>query len=106
MSQSHLLAAYREKVLAQRALQERVASAETPAAAGLDTILARQTLELELLKPRVLALLEITDDARLYMILHSYYVLGMSSREIANQLFVSERTVNRLKKAYLDELAG
>ena len=132
MSDAALLQAYREKVIALRELQEEIArcggsgapvglrgarpdglprGTNDPAAArqladGLEVLARRQKDELDALWPRVLALTSRIDDARVYMIAHSYYVLGQSIDVIAQHLYVSVRTVARMKKAFLDGLGN
>lgn len=132
MSDRALLTDYRERVLALRELEEQIArcgvtgapvgqrpirlegmprGTNEPVAAamqlsdGLEAMAKRQRQELHQLWPAVLALTSRIDDARLYMIVHQYFVLARSMEEIACRMFISSRTVARLKKGYLDSLA-
>ncbi|MCH5287748.1 MAG: hypothetical protein J1E43_10015 [Christensenellaceae bacterium] len=132
MKDIELLAAYRDRVLALQELEEQLSRCGTtgapasyrlsrldglprgtndPTAAaiqlsdGLEAMAKRQREELNSLWPQVLALTSRIDDVRLYMIIHHYYVLAQTIEEIAGHLYVSPRTVARLKKGYLDSLA-
>lgn len=131
MTNVELLRAYREKALRLRELQEQIArcgvtgapsrrltvrltglprGTNEPVAAamqladGLEAMAKRQRAELNALWPAVLALTSRIDDVKLYMIVHHYYVLGQTIEEIAGCLYVSPRTVARMKRAYLDGL--
>ena len=133
MTEAALLREYREKVIALRALQEQLSrcggtgapaglrAARTdgshrgtndPSAAaaqladGLTAMARRQQEELNELWPRVLDITSRIDDVRLYMIVHHYYVLGQTIEDIAGYLYVSPRTVARMKKGYLEGLAA
>lgn len=131
VTEGTLLKAYREKVIALRALQEQLSrcggtggpagvrgtrwdgqprGTNDPAAAaaqladGLTAMARRQQEELNRLWPQVLEITSRIDDVRLYMIVHHYYVLGQTIEDIAEYLYVSPRTVARMKKNYLDGL--
>lgn len=121
MNDIELLATYRARVAALRELEEQISrstptglkalrGANEPSAAalqlsdGLDAMAKRQREELERLWPQVLALTSRINDVRLYMIVHHYYVLAQTIEQIAERLYVSPRTVARLKKGYLDGL--
>lgn len=133
MSDVTLLKEYRAKAIALRELQEQLArcggtgapsgaravrldragrgtndpaAAATQLADGLEAMAKRQKTELDALWPQVLALTSRIDDVRLYMIVHHYYVLGQTLEQIAMHLYVSPRTVARMKKAYLEGLGG
>lgn len=131
MSEREVLADYRERVLALKELEDQIARCGTtgapagrltvrlegmprgtnePVAAamqlsdGLEAMAKRQRQELGQLWPAVLAVTSRIDDVKLYMIIHQYFVLAQTIEEIAGRLFVSPRTVARLKKGYLDSL--
>lgn len=131
MSEQAILADYRERVLALRELEDQIVrcgvtgapsgkmairlegmprGTNEPVAAamqlsdGLEAMAKRQRQELNQLWPAVLALTSRIDDVRLYMIVHHYYVLAQTIEQIADRLFVSPRTVARLKKGYMDSL--
>ena len=131
MSEQEVLVDYRERVLALKELEAQIArcgvtgapaarlairlegmprGTNEPVAAamqlsdGLEAMAKRQRQELNQLWPAVLALTSRIDDVRLYMIVHHYYVLAQTIEEIAGRLFVSPRTVARLKKGYMDSL--
>lgn len=132
MSDVAVLKEYREKAVALRALQEELArcggtgapagrralrldglprtndpaSAAAQLADGLEAMAKRQQQELNALWPRVLEITSRIDDVRLYMIVHHYYVLGQTIEDIAMSLYVSPRTVARMKKGYLESLGA
>lgn len=133
MTDAELLKEYRERVMALRELQEQICrcgrsgaprglssrrmdglprGTNDPEAAaaqlmdGLEGMAARQKEELDKLWPRVLALTSRIDDVRLYMIVHQFYVLGMTLEEVAMSLYLSARTVARLKKEFLEGLGA
>ena len=133
MSEIELLKDYRKRVIALQVVQEQLARCGTtgaptalranklsgmprgtndPNAAavqladGLEAMARRQQEELNRLWPKVLELTSRIDDSRLYMIIHHYYVLAQTIDQIALNLYLSSRTVSRLKQAYLMTLRG
>lgn len=132
MSEAALLREYREKAIALRELQAQLgrcgatgapaglratradalprtndpAAAALQLADGLEAMAKRQQQELNRLWPRVLEITSRIDDVRVYMIVHHYYVLGKTIEDIAMSLYISPRTVARMKRGFLDSLAG
>ena len=111
MSQQDILQTYRQKALALRVLQEQYARCDRSSdggklAEGLEVMMERHRKDLDALWPQVLAMLNNMDDPRMYLVIHAYYVLGQSLDDIAQQLYVSYRTVSRWKKGFLDQLNG
>lgn len=123
MTEQERLQDYREKVLTIRALEEALArcggsgapkglravpltalpGTNDPAAAanqladGLTAMAERHRAELTEMWPAVRTALSGVPDARTYMVLHQYYVLGRTVEDIAETAYLSPRTVARLK---------
>lgn len=131
MSDLELLRDYRKRVIRLQLLQEQLANCnisgapaglhahaltgmprgtnEPTAAAvqlyeGLCMLVDRQQEALRALWPKVEKILCAVEDARLFMIIFRYYGLGQTVDEIALSLYISERTVARMKKGFAEFL--
>lgn len=80
------------------------AAAEYQLADGLTDMIEQRRAELAKLLPVVLRVFSGVSDARTYMVLYLYYIRAMKVEEIAEKLYLSPRTVARVKASGLSRL--